>query len=427
MLKNQKNQLRRPPRLGKIKVGEKSDKGYPTSVDYFIIDSDYKDQVAKVYGDKPKSLKIVFPYDDIEQNLDEMYRMYGKSGLKCIGDGESAKRADVDGKLNEEITCTCHFATPPDDQKQQCFPSMNLSFIITGIGVTGLWMFSSKAVYSRSNIRAVMEMVQATTGKLAGVPFFLRVDMQESNVANNPHKFPVVNIDCAMDLEALMKQNLQIDAPQEKKSLTEHKNISGDGVEADTIDEDLHTVDNPKDTIQNEVNDNEKQDNPLKLTKLALKEWLLFDKYLEENKDKISVDIYTATREWLDTRNSKVANMKIISNFDKFKKTVESASEATPTEYESYHESLIKSCMGTAKSDRDTVIALLDQLVFRWHIFGLEKLIETTENQCLNLLEEFDEIHKQPKESIEEILEKDYPAPNTNREIPDQDEDDLPF
>ena len=43
----------RAPRLGKIKVGEKAESGAPTSVDYFIIDSEYKDMVTKKYGEKP--------------------------------------------------------------------------------------------------------------------------------------------------------------------------------------------------------------------------------------------------------------------------------------------------------------------------------------------------------------------------------------
>jgi len=414
MLKNQTNQMKRPPRIGKLKVGEKTDKGFPTSVDYFIIDSDYKDLVTKKYGDRPKILNIVFPFDDVEDNLNEMYRMYVKSGLQCYGDGETNHVASTEGGMVEEFDkCPCFQLNPDDDTKQKCFPSIIMSFIITGIGVTGVWHFTTKAVFSRSNIRGTMEMVKATTGRLAGIPFYLRVEMQDSTIANNPHKFPVVSIDCAMNLEALMQQNLQIDTSAETKKLMAegYKNTSGDGVEADTIDEDLHAVDNPKDTIQNSAND--KKNESKKLSPLALKEWLLFDAYLEKNKDKITVPIYKATREWLDTRNEKVTNMKIISNFKTFKEKIEGE------EYQDYHESLIKACMDTAKSDRETVIALLDQLVFRWHNIDQSKLIHATENQCLNLLEEFDEIHATPKE--DDTISEDLDI------IPAPDDDDLPF
>jgi len=149
-----------------------------------------------------------------------------------------------------------------------------------------------------------------------------------------------------------------------------------------------------------------------KLSKLVQQQWDIFDKYLEENKAKLSADDYKVTRGWLDNLSDSVTNLKIIANLKKLKEKVKS------TEYQDYHEELISECNKLIpKTDREGVIALLDQLVFNWHNIGQSQLIQASENECLNLLEEFDEIHKQPeKETLDEVLEDDYPPPK-EREI----------
>ncbi|MEE9573039.1 MAG: hypothetical protein V3W20_08330 [Candidatus Neomarinimicrobiota bacterium] len=367
MLKNRSEGLGRPPRLGKIKVGEKTEGGHPTSVDYFIIDSEYKDLVTKVYGEKPKVINIVFPSDNIEDNLNEMYRWYGKSGLKCTGNGETFTQF-IDS-VEEPKGCPCFRADENIETKPQCHASMIMSFIITGIGVTGIWHFTSKAVFSRSGIRAIMEMVQATTGKLAGVPFFLRVEMQESTISGNPNKFPVVSIDCAMDLEALMKQNLQIGAAETKILPEPHPS---------TVSDDKSKEIEPEP---------DKSEQKAKFSPLVQAKWDEFDKYLNDNKDTMDEEVHKTTREWLDTREDPTTKY-LVENLSKLQ---EKLKPKTTGEYKQHHESLITACCDTLKTkDRLPVIQTLNIMVNAWKIEGLEKLSETTENQCLNLLEEFD-------------------------------------
>ncbi|KKK64514.1 hypothetical protein LCGC14_2983430, partial [marine sediment metagenome] len=239
-----------------------------------------------------------------------------------------------------------------------------------GIGVTGVWTFSSKAVFSRSNVRSIMEMVQTTTGKLAGVPFFLRVEMQESTISGNPNKFPVVSIDCAMDLEDLMKQNLQLGEPEKVKKL------------------DPSITDNEQ--------KQEKTEQKAKFTPLVQAKYDEIDKYLNENKDKMDSAVYKARIEWLN--NLKDPTVKfLIESLSKLKEKTE------PTgEYQQYHESLITACCDTLKTkDRLPVIQTLNILVRKWKIDGKEKLKDCTENECLNLLEAFD---KQLKDDDEQDL-----------------------
>ena len=48
------------PRIGKIKIGKKSEKGYPMSVDYFIPSGKYAGLFTQAYGENRKQSKLFF-------------------------------------------------------------------------------------------------------------------------------------------------------------------------------------------------------------------------------------------------------------------------------------------------------------------------------------------------------------------------------
>ena len=85
------SEITRLTRLGKIHLGVKveSSKGQliPKAVDYFVCPP----EVQAVHGEKPKSLPIMFPLEDVEQFAQQWYRAYSQTrGLICKGDGEKA-------------------------------------------------------------------------------------------------------------------------------------------------------------------------------------------------------------------------------------------------------------------------------------------------------------------------------------------------
>ena len=98
------SEVRRLPRLGKIRLGIKkktaAGKEYPSEVDYFILDPQTPselenqkiiDEFTTLYGEKPKSMKIMFPVANPEVYFPQFYKRYGSStALKCKGDGEVA-------------------------------------------------------------------------------------------------------------------------------------------------------------------------------------------------------------------------------------------------------------------------------------------------------------------------------------------------
>src|SRR5690349_16983445 len=73
------------PVLGKIKVGQKvqndNGKEYPQSLDYFIVneDSKYAGQFKSAYPDKPSTISIVFPSNNIADVCNERYECRDKA------------------------------------------------------------------------------------------------------------------------------------------------------------------------------------------------------------------------------------------------------------------------------------------------------------------------------------------------------------
>ena len=85
------SEIVRLPRLGKIRLGIKKENddgnSYPLPTDYFVC----PDEVKKVFGEKPKELRVMFPTENSEQWASQYLRCYSASGsLICRGDRETA-------------------------------------------------------------------------------------------------------------------------------------------------------------------------------------------------------------------------------------------------------------------------------------------------------------------------------------------------
>ena len=77
------------PIIGKIKVGEKNDRGLPTGLDYFKCESTYSKYFTEAYGDKPNKIEVCFFSDDFKDSCNERYECRDKDGrLSGKGDGE---------------------------------------------------------------------------------------------------------------------------------------------------------------------------------------------------------------------------------------------------------------------------------------------------------------------------------------------------
>lgn len=180
------------PIIGKIKVGEKTPTGLPTSLDYFRCVSKYESYFKEAYGEKPKKIEIVFFSDKWEDSCDERFECRDNQGrLQGRGDGQEFEIWDADKKRYVKVTDQ---AVIKALGKWEII--LTIKFIILGIkGVMGLFSFSTKGKNSSINsIRDTFDMVQKQVGTVINIPFDLVVEKVTSQKPGSKSRYPVVNL-----------------------------------------------------------------------------------------------------------------------------------------------------------------------------------------------------------------------------------------
>lgn len=165
--------FKRLPRLGKIKLGkkQKTQKGteYPIQTKYFVC----PENIQEIYGPEPQELDIMFPLNDTEIVFPQYLKQYGKTGLKCKGDGKTAM-AMIGGILKEK-TCT-----PGASECAGCKPIGVLNVILPKVPGFGVWQVWTSSWNSIVNLNSSIDMIKAMTGgKIAFIP--LKLKLQEHN------------------------------------------------------------------------------------------------------------------------------------------------------------------------------------------------------------------------------------------------------
>ncbi|GAI11404.1 unnamed protein product, partial [marine sediment metagenome] len=177
------SETRRLPRLGKIHLGIKKTKEvngreveYPSAVDYFVFpeDNSLYDELTRVFGEKPKELRILIPLDDEERWASQYYRCYSRTrGLICKGDGETAIRmvdmqtgalADRDSTevVMKEVTCT---GRDCPDYEKQCREIMNLQFLLPEVPGLGVWQIDTSSIRYGDSTGALAGQVEGIGGE----------------------------------------------------------------------------------------------------------------------------------------------------------------------------------------------------------------------------------------------------------------------
>jgi hypothetical protein len=175
----------RLPRLGKIRLGIKKegDAGtiYPSPTDYFVC----PDEVKKVFGDKPKELRIMFPTDDESQWATQYLKCYSATrGLICRGDGDTAiARVDIStGTIAikeasntelREIPCnpdTCVFY-----QRSQCRRVMSLQFLLPDCPGFGVYQLNTSSFHSIVNVNSSIKLIRGICQRISMIPLSLKL------------------------------------------------------------------------------------------------------------------------------------------------------------------------------------------------------------------------------------------------------------
>lgn len=202
---------RRFSRGGKLRIGEKktaSKNGreyeYPAKLDHFVldpIDPTLLPIFQEVYGEKPRKLKIVLPSDDLETTFPQYYKCYGKSGLLCKGNGETAGMVTDDGL--KEVECPgpehCDFSMSKGVLgKPGCKQLASLQFFLPDLPVSQVFQFDTTSFNSIVNINSAIELMFQAMGRIRGIPVDFIVRPQEATHPENHKKIIIYVVDIVL-------------------------------------------------------------------------------------------------------------------------------------------------------------------------------------------------------------------------------------
>jgi len=175
--------IRRFPRLGKIRLGIKKEgqKGpYPSATDYFVC----PDEVKAIHGGDPRELPIMFPSDDLELIAPQWYKCYSYThGLICKGNGKTCRRkvdvdtgdfANRDTKEWEMADGICEPEHCPMLGSKQCKKMLSLLFILPEVPGLGVYQLDTSSFYSIVNLNSQLApdgfLRPFTRGRIAFIP-----------------------------------------------------------------------------------------------------------------------------------------------------------------------------------------------------------------------------------------------------------------
>jgi len=179
--------IRRMPRLGKIRLGEKVEpegkNPYPRATDYFVIPDEIKDYVE----DKPKKLNIMFPTEEADKFAQQWLRCYSfTQGLVCKGNGRVATRkldvetGDIARSTTQEWIFRDEWGCDPDTCEQyldkQCRRVMNLLFMMPDVPGLGCWQLDTTSFYSIVNINSCVDLIRRICGRISFIPLTLSLE-----------------------------------------------------------------------------------------------------------------------------------------------------------------------------------------------------------------------------------------------------------
>lgn len=167
------SEIRRLPRLGKIRLGvklisQRTKQEFPRETEYFIVPP----EVAKVYGDRPTALEVMFPINDREAVFPQAYKWYGAMrGLKCVGNGVQALRLREETREMEEIECNGHKCEHLVNG--ECQRIGHLMVILPRINMGGVYQIDVGSYHSIVDVNSGIDYVQALVGRFAMIPLRL--------------------------------------------------------------------------------------------------------------------------------------------------------------------------------------------------------------------------------------------------------------
>jgi hypothetical protein len=254
------SQVRRIPRLGKIRLGikKKSAKGveYPSETPWFVVTP----EIAAVYGDQPTELDVMLPHEDPEVFFPQKLAMYGQTaGLKCHGNGKVARRLNDQNEWVDR-QCPCEFLKSSDNPKGACTEQSSLMVFLPKVSLGGCYQITTGSFHSTVTINSALDLIRALAGRVALIPLKLRrVPRTTHNEGKSQTHYTLELIldgdlkmirDLRADIQGiLIPGRLEIEGPvDENKTLdaVDVEEADEDGIDAEKLadmdDKELETV-----------------------------------------------------------------------------------------------------------------------------------------------------------------------------------------
>jgi hypothetical protein len=222
------SEIRRLPRLGKIRLGIKkktaAGKEYPSEVDYFILDPQTPselenqkilDEFTGLYGENPKSIKIMFPVANPEVYFPQFYKRYGSSAsLKCKGDGieascgvdaftEGLERIGTNELGLPRVKCSgkeCLYY-----KKKECTEVGVLQILLPELPGAGVWQITTGSFHSIVNLNSCIDYIATVCGRAHMIPLTLERRAQEITYEGKKSKHYILHINMDFKLADLQR------------------------------------------------------------------------------------------------------------------------------------------------------------------------------------------------------------------------------
>ncbi|MCL7987764.1 hypothetical protein M8998_07420 [Sphingobacterium sp. lm-10] len=186
------------PEIGRIKVGEKSQRGLPTSLDYFRATGDFANRFHNLFGEKPTELHVAFVSNDLSEVCNEQFEAWEKGKRWGYGNGETFTIWDATGGADRKGGYIAD--VPKDDPRVKAIKgwarTLTLRFVLLEMkGILGYWTFSTKAKETTiPSIVKAFDMVMERSGSIIGFPFSLMVKKVQSYSPGMAKNYPIVQL-----------------------------------------------------------------------------------------------------------------------------------------------------------------------------------------------------------------------------------------
>ena len=98
----------------------------------------------------------------------QFLKLYGKSHLKCKGDGENAWTWGEKGGLMD-IPCPCNKL-----EEGECKPIAILQFLLPDVDGVGVWQITTSSKNSIIEINSAIDMIRSMCGRIRMIPLVLK-------------------------------------------------------------------------------------------------------------------------------------------------------------------------------------------------------------------------------------------------------------